>query len=290
MLLEFIKTVLLFIDISVFTYTIYVFYMMLYKILSPNYVYIYSKSCVKYYTNILFTNLNVVTKSLSKIGNLDKICNFNDIRDIGNKWVLNKRTSLYDTLYNNVFIDKSHNINNDLDNLSKIVVNNINDKLKQDEYNIRLLYDKDVDNRHFCICNIHKYILKTNNNIVLYELDTEYLHNNNETVFYILYNPELYDYINVLIFDMMELDIEYTDLFDISGRYIKIVIKEDDNYPNKKDIKLLISSYYKDYCYNPNDNFSDNSSDETSDETSDNSSYVSDDEKYEYKLDYIATK
>lgn len=255
MLLEILKTVLLFIDISVFTYAIYVFYMMLYKIMSPNYVYIYSKNCVSYYTNILFTNLHVVTKSLSEIGNLDKICDFNDIRDVGNKWILNKRSSLYDTLYNNVFVDKSHNINNDLDNISKIVVNSINEKLKKDEYNIRLLYDKDADNRHFCICNIHKYILKNNNNIVLYELNTEYLHNNNETVFYILYNPELYDYINVLIFDMMDLDIEYTDMFDISGRYIKMVIKEDDNYPNKKDIKMLISSYYRDYCYHTYNNY-----------------------------------
>jgi hypothetical protein len=239
MILEFLKNFILFTDVLIFTHTLYLLYVIIYKFISPEHVYIISDKRINYYTDILYNNLYNNIKCISEIENLNMVYNANEIRHIGIDWILNKRERLYETMNCYTYFDRNHNIKNDIKRMSTFITEYINHKLKHYNYNTRLVYESDGYNGHFYSVDIHRYILKYSNNITLYEVEAD---------IYILYNRDLYNFINMMTFETNDISVDYLDMFDIWGKYIKIHTNEN-KYLNKKYIKILISSYYKDYCY-----------------------------------------
>tara|TARA_B110000908_G_C10228897_1_gene439502 strand:+ start:11 stop:508 length:498 start_codon:yes stop_codon:yes gene_type:complete len=87
-------------------------------------------------------------------------------------------------------------------------------------------------------------MLNNNNDILLYELEKNTQYNGNQTELYIEYDANLYRFVDLLMFDMIELNEVYTDIFDIYNKYIKIVLDNDNIHIKKHDIKVLLSAYY----------------------------------------------
>ena len=238
---------LLFIDASICVYIVYDILVLLYTLcISRDYVYIYTKKCINTYIDMLANTLKTDIKTLNNMGNLDKICNFNNIVSMNDNWINDKKIHLYNTALTHKFFiyEQCHNITQYINNASKLIISIINKKLKEDNHNIRLIYYINNNKRYFNICKLHKYMLNNNNDILLYELEKNTQYNGNQTELYIEYDANLYRFVDLLMFDMIELNEVYTDIFDIYNKYIKIVLDNDNIHIKKHDIKVLLSAYY----------------------------------------------